>query len=152
MGSISRSGRSPGGGNGNPLQYSWQKNPTDSPYGYKELDMTEQLRTHSVVDKGVPGSLSFPCWWLHVLRQVITRNFFSSYSRSFSFLGSSAGKNPPTTQETPVQFLGREVPPEKGQATLSSIYELVAQLVKNPPATWETWVQSLGWEGPLEKG
>ena len=29
MGSIPRLGRSPGGGNGNPLQYSYQENPTD---------------------------------------------------------------------------------------------------------------------------
>ena len=55
-------------------------------------------------------------------------------------------------QEIPVQFLGWEVLLEKAQATHSSIYELVAQLVKNPPAMWETWVQSLGWADPLEKG
>ena len=30
-------------------------------------------------------------------------------------------KNPPAMQETPVQFLGREDPLEKGQATYSSI-------------------------------
>ena len=28
-GSVSESGRSPGGGNENPLQYSWQNNPRD---------------------------------------------------------------------------------------------------------------------------
>ena len=46
VGSIPGSGRSPGGGNGNPLQYSCLENPTDrgawhySPCGRKELDMT----------------------------------------------------------------------------------------------------------------
>ena len=42
------SGRSPGGGHGNPLQYFCQENPHGqgslagcSPWGYKELDMTE---------------------------------------------------------------------------------------------------------------
>ena len=75
-------------------------------------------------------------------------------------------------QETLVQFLGWEDPPEKGKATHSSILawripwtvegkgypfqyswaSLVAQLVKNLPAVWETWVESLGWEDPLEKG
>ena len=57
-------------------------------------------------------------------------------------------------QETPVQFLGREDPLEKGQATHSSnsCASLVSQLVKNPPAMRETWVQSLGWEDPLEMG
>ena len=49
----SESGRSPGEGNGNPLQYSSMENSTDrkslasnSPWGCIELDMTEQL-THT---------------------------------------------------------------------------------------------------------
>ena len=47
-GSIPGSGRSPGEGNGNPLQYSSLENPMDrgawwgySPWGQTELDMTE---------------------------------------------------------------------------------------------------------------
>ena len=47
-GSISVLGRSPGGGNGNPLQYSCLKNPMDrgawrgySPWGLQESDTTE---------------------------------------------------------------------------------------------------------------
>ena len=55
-GSIPGLGRSPGEGNGNPLQYSCLENPMDrgawratSPRGCKELDMTERLHsfTHS---------------------------------------------------------------------------------------------------------
>ena len=45
-GSIPGSGRSPGGGNDNPFQYSCLKNPTDRgvcPNGHKESDTTEQL-------------------------------------------------------------------------------------------------------------
>ena len=48
-GSIPGSGRSPGGGHGNPFQYSCLENPMDSgawwagPYGCKELDMTETI-------------------------------------------------------------------------------------------------------------
>ena len=49
-GSIPRSGRSPGDGNGNPHCYSCLENPMDkgvwqgySLWGHKELDMTEQL-------------------------------------------------------------------------------------------------------------
>ena len=45
---IPRSGRSPGGGHGNPLQYSCLENPDGqrsvvdySPQGHKELDTTE---------------------------------------------------------------------------------------------------------------
>ena len=49
---IPRLGRSSGGGHGNPLQYSCLENPHRqrslagySPWGYTELDMTEQLST-----------------------------------------------------------------------------------------------------------
>ena len=47
MGSVIGSGRSPGGGNGNPLQYSFLENPMDrgawqaTVHGVTELDMTE---------------------------------------------------------------------------------------------------------------
>ena len=47
--SISGSGRSPGKGNGSPLQYTYLENPThrgalgDSPWDRKELDTTEGL-------------------------------------------------------------------------------------------------------------
>ena len=49
LGSIPGLGRSPGGGHGNPLQYSCQENPHGqwslagySTWGHKESDMTEQ--------------------------------------------------------------------------------------------------------------
>ena len=49
-GLIPDSGRSPGGGNGNPLQYPCLENPMDRgasqatvPWGCKESDMTERL-------------------------------------------------------------------------------------------------------------
>ena len=54
MSLISASGRSPGGGNGNPLQYSWLENPMDRAAwwatvhgGHTESDITEQLSTHN---------------------------------------------------------------------------------------------------------
>ena len=57
MGSIPGLGRSPGGGHGNPLQYSCLENPHGqrslagySPWGHKELDMTERLSTAQLVD------------------------------------------------------------------------------------------------------
>ena len=54
LGSIPGMGRSPEEGNGNPLQYSCLENPMDggawkaivSPWGRKELDMTERLHFH----------------------------------------------------------------------------------------------------------
>ena len=52
LGSILGLGRSPGGGNDNPLQYSCLENPHAqrslagySSWGHKELDTTEQLST-----------------------------------------------------------------------------------------------------------
>ena len=52
-GSIPGSGRYPGEGHGNPLQYSCLENPMDkrnlvsfSPWGCKESDMTEGLSIH----------------------------------------------------------------------------------------------------------
>ena len=52
--SIPGSGRSPGGGHGNSLQYSCLENPHGqrslvlySPWGCKESDTTEQLSTHT---------------------------------------------------------------------------------------------------------
>ena len=52
-GSIPGLGRSPGGGHGNPFQYSCLENPMDrslvgySPWGRKDLDMTEQPSMHA---------------------------------------------------------------------------------------------------------
>ena len=54
LGSIPRVGRSPGGGHGNPLQYSCLENPHGqrslagcSPWGRKESATTEQLSAHA---------------------------------------------------------------------------------------------------------
>ena len=56
MDSIPGSGRSLGGGHGNPLQYSCLENPMDrslagyNPQGHKKkLDTTEQLKSSSLV-------------------------------------------------------------------------------------------------------
>ena len=55
LGSVPGWGRSPGGGHGNPLQYSCLENPHGqrslagySPWGLKALDMTEWLTQHSM--------------------------------------------------------------------------------------------------------
>ena len=55
LGSISGSGRSPGGGNGNPLQYSCLGNPMDrgalwaTIHGVaEELDVTERLNSNNI--------------------------------------------------------------------------------------------------------
>ena len=56
LGSIPGLGRSPGVGNGNPLQYSYLGNPMDrGASGHKELDTTERLTLtpFSLVDKEI---------------------------------------------------------------------------------------------------
>ena len=63
--SIPGWGRSPGGGNGNPLQYSYLENPMErgawtgySPKDFRESDMPEQLSTsHSFTQKSAVVSL-----------------------------------------------------------------------------------------------
>ena len=56
MGSIHWSGRSPGGGHSNPLQYSCLENPMDrgawwvTVQGCKELDMTEVTQHACIVN------------------------------------------------------------------------------------------------------
>ena len=61
--SIPGLGRSPGEGNGNPLQYSCLENPTDggaySPWGRKESDMTERLLSLSRVLETCSGKITF---------------------------------------------------------------------------------------------
>ena len=55
VGSIPGSGRSPGLGNGTPLQYSCLENSMDrgawwaSPWGHRELDITEHTLSRSTV-------------------------------------------------------------------------------------------------------
>ena len=65
VGSIPGSGRSPGVGNGNPLQYSCLGNPMDSGvwWGHKESDITELLSIHThpgvnhLLDSGLPWKM-----------------------------------------------------------------------------------------------
>ena len=63
-GSIPRLGRSPGEGNGYPLQYSCLENPMVgySSWGHKESDTTEQLSTHAWRKKGKVILFSIRQW------------------------------------------------------------------------------------------
>ena len=70
MGSIPGSGRSPGGGNGNPLQYSCLENPMDrgawraTVHGVAELDTTEATEL---------ACTHLHCWWECKLVQPLGR-------------------------------------------------------------------------------
>ena len=82
LGSIPGLGRSPGEGHGNPLQYFFLENPHGqrslagcSPWGCKELDMTEKLSTAHV---WLSASSYFPVWaWMvcsfACISSVVTR-------------------------------------------------------------------------------
>ena len=66
-GSISRPGRSPGEGNGNPLQYGkshgWKSLVGYRPWGGKELDRTEQLHFHfHALEKEMATHSSMLAW------------------------------------------------------------------------------------------
>ena len=69
VGSIPKSGRCPGGGNGNPLQYFCLENPTDRGVWWamvngvaKESDTTSQLSTHTSCRGPSRGLDLFTCW------------------------------------------------------------------------------------------
>ena len=97
-GSIPGSGRSPGEGNGNPLQYSCLENPMEggawqaTVHGVAELDMTERLHFH-----------------------------FQFYLNITVCMVAQMVKHLPTMRETRVQSLGWEDLLEKEMATHSSI-------------------------------
>ena len=74
VGSIPVSGRYPGGGNDNPLQYSCWENPKDRGVwratacgGHKESDTTELLKTHAricpLTVKRLEINIDIPCFW-----------------------------------------------------------------------------------------
>ena len=72
-GSIPELGRSPGGGNGNPLLYSCLENPMDTGtwwatvHGVAESDMTERSCTHVLLQQGaVIFFIHFTVKTLHV--------------------------------------------------------------------------------------
>ena len=69
--------RSPGGGHGNPFQYSCLENPIDraawgcySPWGCKESDTTEHACTPSMISSG-KGLLIVKLQTLHIVRPKI---------------------------------------------------------------------------------
>ena len=128
-GSIPGLGRSPGGGHGNPLQYSCLEDPMERG--------AWRMTVH-----GVKKS------------QTRLKRLSSSSGHTWPFPSSSAGKESTCNSGDPVSIpeSRRSAGEGKGYPLQCSWASLVAQLVKNLPAMQEIWVQSLGWEYPLEKG
>ena len=51
MGLIPRLGRSPGGGNSNPLQYSWRKSPMDRGAWWATVQSVAKIKTRLSMDR-----------------------------------------------------------------------------------------------------
>ena len=105
-GSIPASGRSPGKGNSNPLQYSCLENTTDrslvgySPYGRKESDTTERLHFISVLSE------AWLCW-TDSLGHSALGNITLLYTVTKQM--SSFHKDSPPFPEIPSQYFHRFV-------------------------------------------
>ena len=98
-GSIPGWERSLGEGNGNPLQYSCLRSPTDrgawrgySPWGHEELDMTELLGTEPHNPAVAPVPLTTESWFSQeVMAALLGRSFLES-SSLYQDPGSAEGR------------------------------------------------------------
>ena len=97
-GSIPGSGRSPGGGHGNLLQYSCLENPMDRRAWWATVHEVAKSRTQL-------KQLCMPAFMIFMGIPLVAQR----------------AKNPPAMQETRVQSLAQEDPLEKRMATHSSI-------------------------------
>ena len=89
-GSVPGSGRSPGGGNGNPLQYSCLENPMDreawwanSLKGPKELDMTERLSMQGILSMKKLRQRTPQCLVQESKLHLLIRAFFNFPTLSY---------------------------------------------------------------------
>ena len=154
MGSIPGSGRSPGGGHSNPLQYSCWKRVKAGGEGH---------------DRGWDGCMASPTrwtwvwassvswWWTgkpDVLQSLGSHRVGHDWTTELNWTGISAGKESTCNAGDSSSIPGSRRSPGEGISYpfQYSWASLVAQMVKSPPTMWETWVRSLGWKDPLEKG
>ena len=141
MGSIPGLRRSPGGRQGNPLQYPCLENP------HRQSSQTALV--HRVAKSRT---------WLKWLRTQLQTALVTGYDYKYNQKDSEH-------HNEQWKCLGRLMSlkwsSKAGKVVVKLILRvtfylswasLVAQLVKNPPAMQETWVWSLGWEDPLKKG
>ena len=136
LGSIPGSGRSPGVGNGNPLQYSCLENPMDSRSQRGGHDWSNLACT--IISYVEHLFLFLLTIYMYSLQKCLTSvDKESTYHAGDPGLIPGLGRCPGEGTGYPLQY---------------SWAFLVAQLVKNLPAMQEIWVQSLGWEDSLEKG
>ena len=149
-GLISGSGRSPGGGNSNPLQYSCLGNPMNRGAWWATVHGVARVG-HKTLNNNLATKQK---QWSKVLYYSLWIWFICHSERTCQASLSSVGKESSCSAGDPglIPGLGRSSGEGIGYPLQYSWASLVGQLVKNLPAMWETWVQSLGWEDPLEKG
>ena len=111
--SIPESGRSPGEGNGNPLQYSCLENSMDRGAWQATVHGVAKSQTR-LSDQQTDTRLNTRSYLQHAGSLVAAYAIWAS-------LVAQLVKNPPAMRETWVQSLGWEDPLEKGKATHSSI-------------------------------
>ena len=111
--SIPESGRSPGEGNGNPLQYSCLENSMDRGAWQATVHGVAKSQTR-LSDQQTDTRLNTRSYLQHAGSLVAAYAIWAS-------LVAQLVKNPPAMRETWVQSLGWEDPLEKGKSTHSSI-------------------------------
>ena len=126
LGSIPESGRSPGEGNGSPLQYFCLENPVDGGAWLATVHGVKKNWTR----------LSKATKHTHLKKKMVGVGSIAKEP----FPGSPAGKESACNAGDPGSIPGwRRSPGEGiGYALQYSWASLVAQLMKNPPAMWET--------------
>ena len=136
-GSIPGLRRSPGEGNGDPLQYSCRDNPMNGGAWWATVhgNMTEHTDRHHALETALSSFLNpYSCltisWSLFMILSTLSKCRF--FSRCWIWL--------------------RHAFPQIRTTLHDKEASLVTQMVKNLPAMQKTQVQSLGWEDLLEKG
>ena len=124
---IPGSGRSPGEGNGNPLQDSCLESPVDRETRQASVYVVARVR-HGIATKPPPPPGIFADFYFLLLR--------------LGFPGSANGKESACNAGDPglIPGWGRSAREGIGYPFQYSWASLVAQLLKNPPAMWETWI------------
>ena len=136
-GSIPGLGRSPGEGNGYPLQYCCPKNPEDIPGGLQSMGLQR-------VGHGEDADMQ--TGWFH---QITVNRKIGIYSKSLLFYIYPVDSGFHRSEKiTTYRYSSTSVKaPEKVAFKRSLPWtSLVAQMVKSLPTMWETRVQSLDQE------
>ena len=107
--SVPGLGRSLGGGHGKPLQYSCLKSPMDRGAWQATVHGVTKSCTRLSTMNTMPN-----VHWEDKLPLDENMELYLIKKTTWASLVAQVVKNPPVMQETPVQFLGREDPLEKG--------------------------------------